>query len=101
MSLIYKIPSFQTGGKIINSQDSTYIMDKLSKDPLLSDKYKYQVENDKREGDILYRIRPDGNKVKVNFINMKAIDRAVIKHKIDQDLIKEGKEPLYNIFSSK
>jgi len=101
MSLIYKIPSFQTGGKIINEQDSLYIVDKIKKDPLLSDIYKYQVENDRKEGDILYRIKPDGKKIRVNFGAMKAIDRAAIKYKIDQDLIKEGKQPIYNIFTNK
>jgi len=98
--IIYRLPTFQTGG-IISPKDSTYIVDKINKDPMLSDKYKYAVENTKKEGDILWKIRPDGNKVKVNFAAMKAVDRAAIKHKIDQDLIKEGKEPLYNIFTKK
>jgi len=98
--LIYKLPKFQTGG-LITPKDSTYIVNKINKDPLLSDKYRYAVENTKKEGDILWKIRPDGNKVKVDFNNMKAIDRAAIKHKIDQDLIKEGKQPIYNIFTSK
>jgi hypothetical protein len=45
--------------------------------------------------------RIKGGEVKVDFSNMKAIDRAAIKHKMDQDLIKEGKQPIYNIFTNK
>ena len=98
--IIYKLPKFQPGG-LITPKDSIYIVEKINKDPLLSDKYKYAVENTKREGDILWKTDPNGKKMRVNFMAMKAIDRAAIKHKIDQDLIKEGKEPLYNIFTKK
>lgn len=99
--IIYKLPKFQVGGKVMSDKDSIYIANKIIKDPFLGDKYKYTVQETLRKGDILYRVLPNGSKVAVNFNNMKEIDRLAIKHKIDQDLIKEGKQPIYNIFTNK
>ena len=96
MLLYKKIQKFQEGGLLLNQQDSVYIMSKINKDPRFGDKFKYRVEEG-RKGDKLYRITPSGKEVEIDFISMKPIDRAVIKYKIDQDLIKEGKEPKYKI----
>lgn len=88
----------QGGVKQVSTKDSLYIEDKLKKDPYLSDKYGYHVVNDKKQGDILYRTFPNGKQVPVNYSNMKEVDRLAYKLKIDRDLQKQGKEPIYNIF---
>ena len=85
----------------VPKQDSLYMVNKIQKDPLFSDKFNYEVIIDKKgkKDDMVNRINvKTGSKTPVNYNSMHQLDRMTIKHKIDLDLQKKGLPPQWDVF---
>ena len=84
----------------IPANDSIYIENRVANDARLSDKYKYEVTPTRRQGDVMYRTDSSGNRVPVNFANIREIDRLAYKHKMDKDAVNAGQPMIYDVFKN-